>query len=153
MQAIDPAKAARVWQRVRPDTPIENWEQALQEMIAQEWTDAAIYLQLSRRFQGKESAVLRRMFEEEQAHTACLKGIYTLITGIRPNIRARQPDKDDTEQLLRRCYGREMHCLAQYEQRVSDPEYGQVFARLAQQEREHCRLVLELLGNLKRRNK
>ncbi len=153
MQAIDPAKAARVWQRVRPDTPIENWEQALQEMIAQEWTDAAIYLQLSRRFQGKESAVLRRMFEEEQAHTACLKGIYTLITGTRPNVRARQPEQEDTEQLLRRCYGREMHCLAQYEQRVSDPEYGQVFARLAQQEREHCRLVLELLGNLKRRNK
>lgn len=151
MQAIDPAKAARVWQRVRPDTPVETWEQALPEMIAQEWTDAAIYLQLSRRFHGKESAVLRRMFEEEQAHTACLKGIYTLITGTRPKVRAAAPEQEDTEQLLRRCYGREMRCLAQYEQKVCDPEYGQVFARLAQQEREHCRLVLELLGNLKRK--
>lgn len=150
MQAIDPAMAARVWQRVHADTPAENWEQVLQEMIAREWTDAATYLQLSRRFHGKESGVLRRMFEEEQAHTACLKGIYTLITGTRPKVRAAAPELEDTEQILRHCYGREMRCLAQYEQRISDPEYGQVFHRLAQQEREHCRLVLELLGNLKR---
>lgn len=151
MQTIDPAKAARVWQRVRPETPAVNWEQELQELIAEEWTDAATYLQLSRRFQGKESAVLRRMFEEEQAHTACLKGIYTLITGMRPKIRARQPEKEDTEQLLRRCYGREMRCLAQYEQKISDPEYGQVFSRLVLQEREHCHMLLELLGNLKKK--
>lgn len=153
MQTIDPDKAARVWQRVRADTPAENWEQTLQELIAQEWTDAATYLQLSRRFHGKESAVLRRIFEEEQAHTACLKGIYTLITGARPNVRARTPETEDTEQVLRRCYGREMRCLAQYEAKASDPEYGQVFSRMAQQEREHCRLVLELLGNLKKGNK
>lgn len=151
METIDPAKAARVWQRVQADIPPENREQGLLEMIAQEWTDAAIYLQLSRRFQGKESAALRRMFEEEQAHTACLKGIYTLITGSRPTVRAVSPSLEDPGQLLRRCYGREMRCLAQYEARSSDPEYGQVFARLAAQEREHCRLVLELLGNLKKK--
>ena len=50
METIDPAKAARVWQRVQADIPPENREQGLLEMIAQEWTDAAIYLQLSRRF-------------------------------------------------------------------------------------------------------
>lgn len=151
MQSIDPAKAARVWQRVHAEVPKENWEQVLQGLIAEEWTDAATYLQLSRRFGGKDSGVLRRMFEEEQAHTACLKGIYTLITGSRPNVRARTPEIEDTEQALRRCYGREMQCLAQYEAKASDPEYGQVFSRMAQQEREHCRLLLELLGNLKRK--
>ena len=121
------------------------------ELIAAEWTDAAVYLQLSRRFQGKDSALLRRMYEEEQAHTACLKGIYTLITGRRPAVKAVPPPQGDTEQILRRCYGREMQCLARYEAKASDPEYGQVFFRMAQQERAHCHSVLELLGRLNKR--
>lgn len=150
MDTIDPAKAARVWQRVQGDAPAERREEGLTEMIAQEWTDATTYLQLSRRFQGKESATLRKLFEQEQAHTACLKGIYTLITGVHPTVKAVPPPQEDPERTLRRCYGREMRCLAQYEARASDPEYGQVFAHLAQQEREHCRIVLELLGSLKK---
>lgn len=80
---------------------------------------------------------------------ACLKGIYTLQGAGRPDIPSPPPpDKAPVSMLLRRCYGREMRCLAQYEARSSDPEYGQVFARMAQQEREHCRLILELLGSL-----
>lgn len=151
METVDPAKAARVWQRVQAENPTARPEQGLLELIAQEWTDATTYLHLSRRFQGKESNTLRRMYEEEQAHTACLKGIYTLITGRRPTVRATPPAQEDPEQILRRCYGREMRCLSQYEQRSSDPEYGQVFARLAEQERDHCRLVLELLGKLNKK--
>lgn len=151
MEIIDNAKAARVWQRVQSENPAARPEQGLLELIAHEWTDAATYLQLSRKFQGKDSALLRRMFEEEQAHTACLKGIYTLITGRHPAVRTMPPAQEEPEQTLRRCYGREMQCLARYEQRSADPEYGQVFARLAAQEREHCRLVLELLGNLNRK--
>ena len=149
METIDPAKAEKVWQRVRQqgETPRE---QGLPALIAQEWTDAATYLQLSRRFQGKESALLRQMYEQEQAHTACLKGIYTLLTGTHPTVRAVPLPHEDTEALLRRCYGREMQCLAQYEKRAGDPEFGQVFTRLAEQEREHCRLLLELLGSLKK---
>lgn len=149
METIDPVKAARVWQRVQGAT--KPREEGLLAMIAQEWTDAATYLQLSRQFQGKESAALRRLYEEEQAHTACLKGIYTLITGTRPTVKATPPADRDPEVILRRCYGREMQCLASYEDRANDKEYGPVFARLADQEREHCRVILELLGNLKKR--
>ena len=43
-----------------------------------------------------------------------------------------------------------MRARAQYEGRSSDPEYGQVYARLAEQEKEHCRIILELIGNLKK---
>ena len=59
MDTIDHAKAARVWERVRSDTP-PSPEQGLTELIAGEWTDAAVYLQLSRRFQGKDSATVGR---------------------------------------------------------------------------------------------
>ena len=148
METIDPAKAARVWQRVQANNPPENREQGLLELIAQEWTDATTYLQLSRQLQGSKSAMLRRMYEQEQAHAACLKGIYTLLTGKRPNVRALPPAQEPPEQTLRRCYGREMQCLASYEKRSSDPEYGHVFSRLAEQEREHLHMILELLGNL-----
>lgn len=150
MDTIDPATAARVWQRVQ-GTPTGEVAQGLTELIAQEWTDAQIYLQLSRRLQGKESSLLRKMYEQEHSHAACLKGIYTLITGKRPAVKAAPVGPEDPERLLRRCYGREMRCLAQYEARISDPEYGQVFSRLADQEREHCRLVLEILGNLQKK--
>jgi len=148
METYDKAKAARVWQRVQGEAAA-NPTQGLQGLIAEEWTDAALYLSLSRRVQGHAGAILRKMGQEEQTHMACLKGIYTLQGAGRPEIPAPPPvDNAPVSVLLRRCYGREMRCLAQYEARASDPEYGQIFARIAQQEREHCRQILELLGNL-----
>ena len=150
METIDKEKAARVWQRVTGQTEDTRSLQELTDLIAQKWADAATYLHLSRRFQGKESGTLRRLSEQSQAQTACLKGIYTLITGSHPILRTLPPDQEPPEQVLRRCYGREMHCLARYEAKKQDPEYGQVFARLAEQEKDHCRAVLELIGNLKR---
>ncbi len=148
MNTIDPAKAARVWQRVRADAPEQADQAALSELIAQERESAATYLLLSRRLQGKHSAILRKLFEQEQAHAACLKGIYTLTTGKRPNVSVVQPAPGEPIKVLRRCYGRQMQCLARYEQRAGDPEYGHVFARMAQQEKEHCHVLLELLGSM-----
>ena len=148
MEAIDKAKAARVWQRVQGEAAA-NPTHGLQAMIAEEWADAAIYLSLSRRIQGNAANILRKIGQEEQSHMACLKGIYALQGAGRPDIPAPPAvDKAPVSVILRRCYGREMRCLAHYESRASDPEYGQVYARMAQQEREHCRLILELLGSL-----
>ena len=149
MDTIDSAKAARVWQRVRSDTIEPCREEGLTELIAREWEAATAYLQLSRRFQGKQSGLLRKLFEQEQAHAACLKGIYTLITGKRPNVAGVKPVTDDPQKALRRCYGRQMQCLARYEQRMDDPEYGHIFTRLAQQEKVHCHILLEIIGSIK----
>ncbi|MBQ3491755.1 MAG: ferritin-like domain-containing protein [Oscillospiraceae bacterium] len=148
MEVYDKAKTARVWQRVQGSVA-EDPTRGLTGMIAEEWADAAVYLSLSRRVQGNHAAILRKMGQEEQAHMACLKGIYTLQGTGRPDVP--QPpamEKAPVSVMLRRCYGREMRCLAQYEARANDPEYGQIFARMAQQEKEHCRLILELLGTL-----
>lgn len=148
METYDKAKAARVWQRVQGEVTA-NPTQGLPAMIAEEWADAVIYLSLSRRVQGNAANILKKMGQEEQAHMACLKGIYTLQGAGRPEIPAPPAvDKAPVSVLLRRCYGREMRCLAQYESRSSDPEYGQIYVRMAQQEREHCRQILELLGSL-----
>ena len=146
MDNFDAAKATRVWQRVQASQPDTE---GLPALIAGEMEDAAIYIQLAKRLGGKEGQSLRRMAETEQSHAACLKGIYTLITGEPINPRIPPLRQEPADQTLRRCYGREMRCLAQYEARANDPEYGQVFTRLAAQEREHCMAVLELLGRMK----
>ena len=153
METFNQEKAAQVWQRVRGENPSPSPEpntKGLLGLIAEEFTDATTYLHLSRMFQGKHSAMLRKMFEEEQAHAACLKGIYTLTTGNRPATRAIPTPQENPEVTLRRCYGREMRCLAEYESRSADSQYGQVFSRLAAQERDHLRIILELIGNLKK---
>ena len=147
METYDRETAARVWQRVHAGSnPTHLQDTMLLNMIASESADAATYLRLSRVSQGRDAAVFRRLFEEEQAHTSCLKGIYTLQTGEKAIVPSPTPEADKTSATLRRCYGREMRSLAEYENRSTDPEYGPVFARLAAQEREHCKIVLELLG-------
>lgn len=154
MRPIDPQKEARVWQRVQgsreapPDAPRDM---NLQGLIMNEWTAAATYLQLARQVPAKEAAVLQRLFREEQTHAACLKGIYTLITGERPVIQTPPPSRESVEMTLRKCYGAEMRSLMEYENRAADSEYGPVFAKLAEQEREHCKAVLELIGGLERK--
>ena len=148
MEVFDPKKAAGVWQRVQGGADQPHPEEGLLELIAREAEDGEIYLQLSRKLQGRAGALLRKMYEQEQAHAACLRGIYTLTTGKRAAPFTPKLIPDTPEHILRRCYGREMRCLARYEQRAADPEYGPVFQRLAEQERDHCRMILELLGGL-----
>ena len=148
MSTYDPKKAAEVWKRVQSPFEAAPNPADLLAMITEERLDAVTYLHLSRFFRGSSGALLRRMSQQEQSHATCLTGIYTLLTGERPKIRTLAVPKQAPQVLLRQCYGREMHCLAQYEARTNDPEYGQVFARMAQQEREHCRQLLEILGQL-----
>lgn len=148
MDPYDRATVEQVWQRVHGEAPPTRQEEGLQELIAAEWTDAALYLNLSRRLSGKESALLRQLFQEEQAHVACLKGIYTMMTGRRPLVRTSPPPQEPVPQTLRKCYGREIRSLSAYEARANHPEYGHVFSKMAQQEREHCRTLLEIIGSL-----
>ena len=148
MNTYDPQKAQRVWQRVHSQNEESPREGNLQELIMNEREAAATYLRLSRQANPREASVLQRLFREEQTHVACLKGIYTLITGLAPTTRSPQPVSEPMEVTLRKCYGREMRSLKEYEARSDDPEYGHVFRRLAEQEREHCRAVLELIGGL-----
>ena len=145
MQTIDPQKAARVWNRVQGVCPAEG----LSDLIALEWLDALTYLTLSRRFQGRDSILLRQLAQQEQDHAACLRGIYTLINGTRPTVPTPAVPREDTQALLRRSYGSHMHRLARYEARQEDPQYGQIFSHLAGQERTQCQQILSLLGRLK----
>lgn len=126
--------------------------EGLQELIHAEREDAAVFLILSRRQEGTRNEIsLRRLYEEEQAHADCLKGLYSLATRTPPPLRAVPDETESTETILRICYGRQMRRLAAYEARSKESSYGAIFFRLAQQEREHCRLILELIKKLKKK--
>ena len=137
----------KVWQRVQTPSP-PTAVQGMPEWIAREREDAMLYLHLSRQFRGRDSNILYQMYEQEQAHAACLKGIYKLTNHTLPEVRVAALPQEPPELLLRKCYGREMRCLAAYEARAGHPEYGAVFSKLAQQEQEHCRSILEILGRM-----
>ena len=153
MDRIDQQKAARVWQRVQESKPVQKNDRMenLQELIMNEWTAAATYRQLSRQMQPQDAAVLQRLSREEHSHGACLRGMYNLITGEKCEVHTPQLQKEPLERTLRRCYGLEMRSLKEYEAKCDDPEYGHVFARIAEQEREHCMALLGVLGSLGRK--
>ena len=71
-----------------------------------------------------------------------------MITDQEPVIKASPMTAGSVDLVLRKCYAAEMQTAREYELWASDPEYGPVFGRLAEQEREHCRMILELMGRL-----
>jgi hypothetical protein len=74
--------------------------------------------------------------------------MYSLFTGEKCAVHNQLPQKEPAERTLRRCYGLEMRSLKEYEAKCDDPEYGHIFARLAEQEREHCMALLGVIGSL-----
>ncbi len=146
MEKFDSQMEKRVWARVHNEpqaTPM-----GLKGLAAAEHSEAAVCLMLARQMQGKEKTRLRTMFEQEQAHAACLKGIHRAMTGQPLAVRTPPASPQAPELALRKLYGRKLRTLSEYEGRANDREYGAVFSLLAQQEKEHCVWLLEMLGDL-----
>ena len=145
LEQFDQQMEQRVWKRVRGEEqpPITG----LQGLAAAEQNEAAVYLMLSRQLQGPEKAMLRRIFEQENAHAAILRGIHNAMTGQRITLRTAPVQPETPEIALRKCYARKLKTLSEYESRENDREYGAVFSHLARQEREHCAVILQILGS------
>ena len=150
MKNYDPKTAARVWDRVQNTAVPAGDSQLILILLTEEALDAATYLQLSKRLPPPQAAVIKQLAQQEQAHVSCLKGVYTMITGEKPKFVPVKVADDPPDIVLRRCYGREMRALAQYEARQNDPQYGHVFRNLARQEQEHCHRILEVLGSMQK---
>ena len=148
MKQYDPKTAAKVWDRVQNAAVPAGDAQSILNLIAEEMLDAASYARLAKRLPPPLAAIARQISQQEQSHISCLKGIYTLITGRKAIVPPPTLSDDPPDILLRRCYGREMLCLAHYEARQTDVQYGHIFRKLALQEQEHCHHILELLGAL-----
>lgn len=142
MAEFDEQMVHRVWQRVRGEGQV----QSLQALAAAERSNAAVYLRLARMTQGEQKARLRQLFERERQHGRCLNGVSILTEGKALSVRTLPPAADSVTVALRKCYTASLKAAAEYDRRSPDGEYGCVFQRMAQEEREHCRLILEILG-------
>lgn len=148
MANIDRQMADRVWKRVQnmPEEPGRDMN--LKKLIMDEKMAAGAYLQLARQLGTEEASQLRQMAREEKSHAACMTGMYILTHGNRPEVKMPRQQRQSAQQLLQRAYAGELGSIAAYEALSDHPEYGQVFRSMAQQEREHSRAVLEMLGRL-----
>ena len=136
MDKIDPKMAARVWDRVQAPAKAGLDTNALLPLIREEWLDALVCKQLG------ENA------ERPQEIAACLKGIYRILTGGLPKMRAPQVNPEKPPVLLRQSFHRRMQLFAQYEKLQSDPRFGPVFGRLAVLSQVQACKILEQLGQL-----
>ena len=146
MEKYDPQLAGRVWQRVQQRPPELPDSSPLLALITDKWENAAACMTLAKNTQGREAAVFRKIFEEEQATARTLRGICALQAGSLPPHQSIKPSNEITPARLRRCCLNAMTAARAFEQRCADPEYGPVFQLLAQREREHCMLLLEIIG-------
>lgn len=143
----DIRKEERVWQRVQQEKGERNApREQIPALIMEQMQLSAAYLQISRLLQGRDGAEFVRLAREARTQAGCLKGILTLMTGCTSPIAGTPVQFATLDALLRHCYGAELRLLKEYENRRADLEYGPVFERLAQRGREHCCVLLELIG-------
>lgn len=122
--------------------------QDLRALLLAEETAATAYIQLARQLRGREAAALELLAREARGRAACLEGICVLVTGEVPDVAVPVSEPGPAAALLRKCYARAMRVLVTYEARSQDLEYGPVFNRLAAQQRDQCRKILELIGTV-----
>lgn len=155
MESVDPKLAQRVWQRVQGtggSIGVGAGLDASQEVLALaalEQSQSAAYMQLSRRFVGKTAALLLQLGQRKRSRSACMRGIYRMLTGQVPaNPTVRPGISEHTPAALCRCCTQERALFDRYQANRSHPEYGSVFASLADQTQLDHQSVLSLLGEL-----
>ncbi len=142
MGELDESMEKRVWERVRG----EAQSPSLQVLAAAEKANAAVYLRLARPAPGPATAPPRHLLPRPPPPRQLLGGIHLLTTDKALSVRTASPAADSMGVALRKCYAATLKAIAEYERHSQDREYGPAFAQLAAQEREHCIMLLELLG-------
>jgi hypothetical protein len=149
---LDREMQRRVWDRVQGREPVQMPSLkpgSLKPLLYPAQENSAVYQSLSHRLQGKDGEKCRRLHQESQKWIACIKGMCRL-QGEAIKVPQLTAPKEPTRRALEKCYHREKHLWTEYENRSADPEHGVVFGRLAQQAREHCVTILEILGELEK---
>ncbi len=146
MEQFDREKAKRVWQRVQAGSPMKEVAMSEGALAAAEMGESALYIKLSQRMRGGDSQVLRKIAMEDRQHAGILRGICRMNGGENIPKPGNVLQTGSLGQQLRVCYGRKMQIAAEYEKRMEDGQFGNVFAKLAENERSHCRSLLMLIG-------
>lgn len=154
MAQFHPEQVRRIWQRVQSGPAYEAREampvktdSGIYSLVSREIHGKAMLLQLSGRFSGRNREALRKMAKQEHSHAAILRGMCVLTEEKVPAIPMPKQPSLSTAALLQRCYSQTLQNLREYENRTEDRQFGDVFQKMAEQEKEHCRILLALMGS------
>ena len=126
----------RVWQRVRGEP---DRVQALRECLSRQGRLLGIYRCLSRRG-GK----CRLLLEQKENQVACLRGLLRVLTGQS----AAQPRCGEGRVDLLEAFAAEQQLLEELVRFSREPDLGPVFAALAEGQKKHLRILLEIIGTM-----
>ena len=126
----------RVWQRVRGEP---DRVEALRGCLARQGRLWSIYRSLSRRG-GK----CRMLFEQKENQIACLRGLLRVLTGQG----AAHPRCGECRVDLLEAFAAEQQLLGELTGFGRDPDLGPVFAALAEGQKKHLRILLEVIGTM-----
>ena len=152
MESWKPEQVQQIWQRVQGHKDRDSFREdvcsGITELYAGEIQDSTLLFQLSRYFSGHNAALLRAMAREDQSHAAQIRGICA-ISNKKPVV-SQSRETGRPVILLQRCCGRKTKRIYEYENRASDPHYGYIFRKMAEQEQSHCRKLLSIIGRIQK---
>ena len=134
----------RVWQRVLSG-PGESGED-LRHLMHAASENAMCYFHLLRRATGRNREALQRLYDRARVNLNCLRGLQTLRFGTAGKLTPLPAAGESLEKALEKCYHRTRRAMTEYTARSAEPEFGAVFAVMADRERDNAALIAELLG-------
>lgn len=149
MERIDPNMEAEVWQRVmgQREQPVRE---DIRPLLLSAMEAVSAYRHLSGMLTGKGKERMKGLHQGAMASVSCLKGIQAMSGGGSGKLTAMPIPKEPVRKTLEKSYHRTRHLMAEYTGRSLDPEFGVLYQRMADREREHGVVLAEILGELGR---
>ena len=136
----------RVWQRVFSG-PGESSED-LRPLIYGAAEIAMDYYHLLRRASGEHKQSLQRLYDRSRVNLNCLRGLQAMRFGSPGKVGNLPASGENARKIMEKCYHRTRRAMQEYTARSAEPEFGAVFAVMAERERENAALIAELLGTM-----
>ena len=149
MESFDQEKARRVWNRVTGGCDHSPDPDALNALMCQELTDAAVLIRLRKQIGGRGGDLLR-LARQCRQRAGYLRGVCTMMEQSRPCPAVPMPAVTTAGGSLRKCYVNSLHRMQEYERMSGDPDYGPVFQSMSDTARHQCAALLELIGKTER---
>jgi len=126
----------RVWQRVRGEPELVGRLRSLLEEQGRLW---GVYRTL-----GRRGGKYRLLLEQKENQIACLRGMLRVLTGqgaAHPRWGGGAPD-------LQSCFEAEQRLLEELTRCSREPELGPVLGAMAEGQKRHLRILLEVIGTM-----
>ena len=138
----------RVWQRVLGQ-PEQGKPEDFHSVILSAREQAGAYRYLMEKATGENRELLRRLYTNQERTVDCLKGL-GMLQGNPVKEKPMQTMKELTEKMMKKCYYRSCRAVEEYTSRSVCSEFGEVFRKIADRERENCVMIVEVMGRWKR---